>query len=321
MEDEGVTYSPKRREKKKAREEEEEDKRKDESKELKKDKKRKKPKSAAATLFPDSRYSNLFRESDDEEGESDDEEDGLAGARETLSNAKKTASAKQTSRLDGIHIVYEDTWKNFREKPAHQIIEEEYHPLESGYVASEEEKARADAAKQADFMAWRRWNKIASDGWRKVIDKIIGRNEMRPEDVYNGLRTDVPRTTFELPEVLGLESIAHPVADAISEAFSKIIVRYPQSFEKVEDIVFSDNAVLIDQFVELVWIGMKIKSYHNGLRPTLESKISNLESREYFCLRAIGQTLSQAERHVAPFLPSYFPRTSGGYKRARVSLT
>ena len=304
--EEDVTYSPKRVVPHKRGKDEEGE-----------EKKKKKEQSASDRIFPDSRYGSLFRRQDEDyDQDEDEEEEGieLKDASDVLREAR--ASAKQTSRLVGNVIEYEETWKKFQNRPAREIIASDFHPLEPGYIGSEEQLAMADTAKAADLVIWKRKNKILNDKFRQFINKIIGLAHLRPEDVYNAPPDDV-RTTFDVPEVLGLESIAESVSSHISDAFTMVNLRSGTVLAKVEDIVFSDDGDLVNLFARLVWIRMTTSSYFNGLRPTLESKLKHLREQEHFLLIAIGQRLSGADSADA----SSFPRTPVGFKKPRITLT
>lgn len=290
--EEDVTYSPKR---------------------LKK-KKHEKKRPASDLIFPDSKYTDLFRSSDDEE---DEDEDELKGAQDTIREAR--ASAKQTSRLEGGTIVYDDTWRRFRERPARNIIEEDFHPLEGPHLDTEAQKQLADATKDADLMAYNRRQKIKRDRWRVFIDKVIGLKGLRPEDVYNRRPTDNPRTTFELPEILGLESISEDVSSHIEDAFTQVNLRSGTILSEIEDIIFSDDRDLINLFARLAWVRMCTSDYLNGLRPALESKLRHLREQENFLIIAIGKRLNVAD--VGALDSQHFPRTRNGFKKPRILLT
>lgn len=296
--EEDVTYSPKRLNRDEG-----------EEKKKKNDKKR----SASEIIFPDSRYSDLFANSDEEE----DSEDELKEAQDTLRQAR--ASAKQTSRLDGGTIVYEETWRKFRDRPARNIIDEDFHPLEGVRLDTEEDKRLADATKEADLVAFNRKQKIRNDRWRVFIDKVIGLKQLRPEDVYNRPPADNPRNTFELPDVLGLESISEEMSSHISDAFTQINLRCGTVLLEIEDIIFSDDKELIALFARLVWVRLCTSEYFNGIRPSLESKLNHLRQQEQFIIIAIGKRL--IGQHTVSIDSQHFPRTRNGFKKPRIQLT
>lgn len=281
--------------------------------------KKKEKKSVAKRLFPETEKSNLFRISDDDEEEDEsgkEEEESRGEAVKVLT----TASAKQTSRLEGSNIVYDETWEKFKSRTGTQILDQDFHPLEVPEL-DENSAQLLNEAKNADQRSYDRKTKLHNDRMRRFIDKIIGRAQMRPEDVYNGVISERPRTKFEQPEIVGLESISPQISSAIEMAFTQLKGQCRnQTPDTVEDIIFSDDAALVDLFAELAYLIMQTYGYLNGLRQRLESTIQQLHQRQFFVIRRIDKLFGM-QSLSEPSLPTYFPRTSTGRKRPRYSLS